>query len=200
MRSFQLTALVGLALLSVTGAAHATLIVSSTTNLPADNYTPPTSILYGSNVVLGASGSSGGASPFADTTSKYVGIQSGTAEYYFGAPENTLSLVWGSPDAYNFVSLYNGGIQVGALNGSSIGQASQNYFTTLTSTSAFDRVDFSSDNIAFEISNVSASNVSAVPLPASLPMFGAALLALCGFAWLKKRGGGHLSANAELAI
>lgn len=200
MQSFKLTVLAAFAVLNVTGAANASLIVSSTTTLPTDNYTPPTSILAGSNVVLNATGTSGGASPFADTTSKYVGIQSGTAEYYFGSPETTLSLVWGSPDAYNFLSFYSGGTQVGTLDGSSIGPASQSYFVTLTSTSPFDRVDFSSTNIAFELSNVSASNVSTVPLPASLPMFGAALFALCGFAWLKKRGGGNIIANAEPAF
>lgn len=199
MGSFRLIALAALACIAVTGTANASLIVSSTFNTAPDNYTPPSSIQNGSNVVLNATGTSGGASPFNDTTSPYVGIKSGTAEYFFNSPENTLSLVWGSPDAYNFVSLYSGGTLVGALDGTSIGTADHNYFVTLTSTNPFDRVDFYSSNIAFEISNVSGSNVSPVPLPASFPMFGAALLALGGIAWFKRRGGGTASTNMVAA-
>lgn len=47
------------------------------------------------------------------------------------------------------------------------------------------------------LDNVSV--VSAVPLPASLPMFGAALLALSGLAWLKRRGGGGASTEGMAA-
>lgn len=168
----------------VAGGAQASTITFITTDIPADNFTAPNSNTGGT---VTATGSVGGqfASPFGDDTSPYVAVQSGSATYNLAG--NSLSLVFGSPDSYNTISFVNSAGQVfdtftpGVGAGAALTTTS---FLTIRADGNFSSVQFSSGQPAFEFSNVS---VSSVPLPASAPMFGAALLALGGLGYAAKR-------------
>lgn len=182
MKSISLV--VGVAALCLIGsAASASTLVSSTTNLPADMFSAPTSQTGGTYV--GVTGSVGGqyASPFGDNTSPYNAVQGGSATYNLAG--NTLSLVFGSPDDYNTISFLNAAgvafdsFTPGTGAGASLDRGSS-YFLTIRADSNFSAVQFSSNGAALEFSNVA---VSSVPLPASAPMFGAALLALAGLGY-----------------
>lgn len=127
----------------------------------------------------------------------------GTIEYWnvsgvenyltFDGLRTSLSFLWGSPDAYNFVTLINtinGGpnlvVALGNLISPDIpavgGGAS---FVTIGSF-AFNKVLFSSPQPAFEIGNITA----AVPLPAGGVLL---LIGLGGLAMLRRR-----SASAQI--
>ncbi len=170
-----------LALSSVANAA--TIVGTPSTMLPKDHYTAPDpTAIHGT--FTSATGSQGGqyASPFADNTSEYGAVQSGYVEYDFTSFYNALSLIWGSPDDYNTLTFLNNGKVVDSIIGTAIGDRGSNYFVTLKSDAAFNQIQLSSGQPAFEY-----SNVSAVPLPASLPMFGLALLGLGAVGYSVKR-------------
>lgn len=167
--------LVGLVLIS--GVAHASTLTFESTTLPTDVYTAPTET--SGDVRLFQTGSVDGvyASPFRDDTSPYVSVEAGgLASYSLGKLGNSLSFVFGSPDYYNSISFLKGGKLVDSFTtaGSNLSSLN-NYAVTIKTSQAFDTVNFSSSINALEFSNVS---VSSVPLPASAPMFGAALIAL----------------------
>jgi hypothetical protein len=121
-------------------------------------------------------------SPFSDTISPYVAVETGFAAYTSAKLGNQLSLVWGTPDKFNKILFFDGTSLVGSITGSSIGLGNGRgaYFATLKSSVAFNKVELVSPSASFEFSNVS---ISAVPLPASFPMLGGALLALAGFGY-----------------
>ena len=178
-----LTIVAGLSL-ALAGNVQAATLLSSTTDLPSDVFSAPT---FSTGTLVGVTGSVSGqyASPFGDYTSPYNAVQSGSATYEFGGPFNRLSFVFGSPDDYNNITFLRNGIPVDTFftTGTSLDRGS-NYFVTLGTGLRFDAVRFTSGTPALEFSNVS---VSAVPLPASAPMFGAALLALAGLGYSAKR-------------
>lgn len=166
------------------GTARASIMETSTTVLPPDQYNANFTTI--GTVRKNQTGTVSGqyVSPFSNETSPYVSVQSGAAEYYFTGLYNTLSFVWGSPDAYNTVYLYNNGGQVGSISGDSIGSASLSYFVTLTSSLDFNRAEFFSDRAAFEFSNV---QVAAVPIPAGVSLLAAALGVLGLFGMARRR-------------
>jgi hypothetical protein len=169
--------------LSLSGAQAAVLASIPTTSLPADNFVGPSVV----NGAFGtATGSQGGqyASPFGDNTSVYGYVQSGYVEYDFNTSSNVLSLVFGSPDSYNTITFLSGGSIVDTFNPAAAGLSSLSSYYVSIKANSFDAVQFSSTSPAFEFSNVSVSNV---PLPASAPLFGAALVALGAAGYRLKR-------------
>ena len=113
----------------------------------------------------------------------------GTASYSLNQPTTSIEFVWGSPSPGNQVSFFNGNTLVGtvdygdsaiqSLNLSNAVDDPSGYLTEISSTQAFQSVVFSGNQQAFELGG---TQVSPVPLPAALPMFGAALLGLGGLA------------------
>jgi hypothetical protein len=116
-----------------------------------------------------------------------------SAQWNFdGGEYNTLSLMWGSLDTYNSVEFYYfDGVNenlVGVLEGDDPEFAGAPYSlgfinAIITTTSAFNRFKLLSGRNSFELANVS---ISAVPLPAALPLYGAGL-AVMGFVGWRKR-------------
>ena len=97
----------------------------------------------------------------------------------------TFAFVYGSPDSYNTLTfnLIGGGTL--ALTGSNIGETPQNgyYLTRISGIGAYSSVTFGTGSTnAFEF-----AALSAVPLPASAPMFGGAILGLAGLGYAAKR-------------
>ncbi len=181
-RTHIIAATAGLCL-ALTGTAKAAVLTSYSTDLPADVFTAPTSSTD-TSFVTGSSGNQY-VSPFGDTTSEYVAVKAGGSAIY-DISGTSLSFVYGSPDKYNTISFLNAAGDVFDTFtpvGSPLTSA-HSYFVTLTASGEFSAVEFSSSLNSLEFSNVS---VSAVPLPAAAPMFGAALLALAGLGYGAKR-------------
>jgi hypothetical protein len=106
---------------------------------------------------------------------------------------SSLTFMWGSVDLYNSIEFYNNGVN---LNETIVGQdaidqgateASDFVIATILTNGLFDEIRFLSDTNAFEYANV---EVSAVPLPAALPLYGAGM-ALLGFLGWRKRKAAH---------
>ncbi|WP_187428781.1 hypothetical protein ROLI_017730 [Roseobacter fucihabitans] len=122
--------------------------------------------------------------------SQYVGT-SNPAELALNSLSKSISLLWGSPDRYNTLELFNGINLVATILGSQFNViALEASFVTISADSAseyFDTVRFTSQNgsgnavNAFEFANVT---VAPVPVPAGLPLI---LTALGGIAYLSRR-------------
>lgn len=102
----------------------------------------------------------------------------GTGYKYFG-------LLWGSVDAYNTLSFFDGGSLIGELTGndvfsSPVGDRGENgtVYVNLNSTASFDRVVATSSNYAFEFDNVAFNETVPVPAPGALALFGFGLMGL----------------------
>lgn len=111
------------------------------------------------------------------------------ASYVFQSAMNSLTFMWGSVDLYNSIAFYNNG---SLLNETIVGQDALNagatqgsdfVIATILTNGLFNEIRFLSDTNAFEIANI---EVSAVPLPAALPLYGAGM-ALMGFLGWRKR-------------
>jgi hypothetical protein len=109
-----------------------------------------------------------------------ITLQLGGLASYFG-------LVWGSIDADNTISFFNGSTSVGTVTGNDIvanptgrQDAEGTRYVNISSDTLFDRVVFTSATIPFEFDNVAFTRATpvAVPEPASLALFGAGLLGL----------------------
>ena len=111
-----------------------------------------------------------------------------------GGPQSYLGLLWGSVDAFNLISFFNGDRLVGTVSGSDLmaapdgdqGVAGTRYVNvTATGDSLFDRAVFTSAGVTFEFDNLALAPATPVPPtptpvpePASLALFGAGLLGL----------------------
>jgi hypothetical protein len=171
--------------------------------------TPANLTLNGAQIVNGSLSGQyaapwvGGPSGGPDTNN-YVSVFGGTSASFSVASGSTyFGLLWGSVDTYNTITFYNNGNQVGSLTGQDVVNLVNNLITTggpgantnwdyqgtvyanITSTLPFNQVVMSSSGNSFEFDEV--ATVSAVPLPAALPLFGAALGGIGGFGWWRKR-------------
>ena len=191
---YSAVALVGLA-----SAANASFVQVSTLP-PGPYFSPHPDSSTNTFVDLKLSVTDVYKSPF-DTTPEY-----GTAEYtsvqgngsaIFNVSGYNASLIWGSPDYYNHLSLYTGidgsGTKIEEIDGSSIvpGDGTHFSFVSIKEITEFKSIVFANKPgiNAFEFSTL----VTSVPLPASLPMFGGAILALAGFSfglnrWVAPKG------------
>lgn len=119
----------------------------------------------------------------------YTSVARGFAEYTFGGTGKlfkTLSFVWGTPDPFNRVVFFRGGVQVDSIDGTLFSTRALNVDMPLTTVSninggGFDTVRFSSQGVAFEYANLS---VAAIPVPAAGLLL---LTALGGVALLRRR-------------
>jgi hypothetical protein len=125
-----------------------------------------------------------GIPPVAGVSQIYTSVANGYAEYSFGSTFQKLSFVWGTPDKFNTVRFYLGGVLVDTLAGFGNGNNVLNPTATVTKIgggAGFDTVRFSSSAVAFEYSNISAS---VIPVPAAGLML---VTALAGMAVLRRR-------------
>jgi hypothetical protein len=125
--------------------------------------------------------------------SSVEGCSNCSATYYAGSSgANTLTFLWGSPDAYNTLTfLDQNGNVIGSITGTGVttGPATFNALdglitpqtyghdeVTFSDTSLFYSVVLSSTTNAFEFADLSMSLVpQPTPLPASLPLFASGL-------------------------
>ncbi|MGO9464374.1 MAG: hypothetical protein ACLQIB_25310 [Isosphaeraceae bacterium] len=129
--------------------------------------------------------SGGNGTPFGDPNSgpdatTYLSTGVGSVTLTMPGAEKYLGLLWGSVDAYNTLSFYDGSTLIGSVTGTDVtsnanGDQGQfgTYYVNITSTESFDRVVATSSSYAFEFDNV-AYNPTAVPEPSSF------ILALAG--------------------
>lgn len=175
--------------------------------IPATN--APTAYDYNSNYAEGVTDSVGGLrlSPFAGTSAdgRPYDVVYGNDSDDFGFGTGGISALYsptqffgsngeagvfkfldGSPDDYNYLVFFNSTTNtITKLSGGQIAPVTGSGFqvVTLTGLGAYDTVGFGSLNQnAFEY-----AALSAVPLPASAPLFGAALLGLAGLGYGLKR-------------
>jgi hypothetical protein len=132
----------------------------------------------------------------------YLSTGTGTITLTFDAPQTSLALLWGSIDTGNVVTFGNaaGDTLTGAtVQGLASGFVSNGFqgpggsaYVVANSDTPFSTVTFSSNVVSFEFAGVVASEgmISNVPLPASAPLFGAALVALgaVGYGLQRKKG------------
>ncbi len=127
-----------------------------------------------------------------DTTT-YLTTGVGSATLSLPGEEKYLGLLWGSVDAYNTLSFYNGSTLIGSVTGSDVtsnpnGDQGQNgtYYVNITSTECFNKVVATSSSYAFEFDNV-AFNPSAVPEPSSVVLALAGGIGMLTYRQVKRR-------------
>lgn len=162
------------AVVTVTSGPYGFAAPAGLTVIDFDAALPAGYTLTGTGYVLqtgdSAQGAAPGISPTMDDTTRYLsvynntGTPNGATLYFGGATFTTLSLYWGSIDAFNGIELFNGATSVGTVtsadpnvstnaNGDQVSGVT-NRRVNLVSTLAFDRVKFTSGQPAFEIDNV----------------------------------------------
>jgi len=194
-------AVAGLGLAFAVPAQSAT--VSWTTEVPgADTgVISPTTTVGTVNEGLTASVGGQYRSPWQGTALEGVGTytsvqQDSYASYVFDKGYNSVEFMWGSVDNYNGLEFYYEGSWVDALYGddaqfSGLDKGIGFIVASIVASGVFDEVRFLSDSNAFEYANMT---VSAVPLPAALPLYGAGLAAFGFIGWRKRRKAAALAA------
>ena len=136
----------------------------------------------------------------------YTSVQAdSTATYTFTSLETSLSLLWGSPDSYNYIAFFSGPNGTGSPEGVIGGGAlllqtyGHDQVTLNLGGLTFDSVVFSSiGSNAFEFANLQATGGSLdqpvnplqpTPLPAALPLFAGGLGIIGFIARSRKRKG-----------
>jgi hypothetical protein len=176
-------------------AATVSIVGENSTGLPTATFVMPPASWIG-NFIQSTTTSATNVqlSPFAGTGADgtpysvlSAGGGFGSAIYNLTAGTTSFGLLWGSPDLHNTINFFSGADSTGSLLGSFSGAS----LLSATLGSGFDLVSFlvSGGTIgSIQLSDTTAAfeftGVSAVPLPASILLFGSALL---GLAALRKR-------------
>jgi hypothetical protein len=121
----------------------------------------------------------------------YTSIQAGGYAIFNFDPSNELTILWGSPDAYNTLSFFTGlngsGVDLGDVIGTDL--AIQTFGHDLVdfsvSGATFSSVRMTSPLNAFEFANLNASVVT--PLPATLPLLASGLAGIVALARRKRK-------------
>jgi hypothetical protein len=182
-------------LCSFSGPASAVTITNddlSTVPGVSFNPTPTTSADFH---VLTASFTNFDTSPFSATPQNglpYSAVQSGGNAAY-NLSGTSLSLFWGSPDAFNTITFYAGpgetGGPVGTFTGSSLlafGATLGSGHDLVTFAGSFGSVLFTSSDQALEYT-FAANPVGSTPLPAALPLYAAGVGVMGLLGWRRKR-------------
>jgi hypothetical protein len=125
-----------------------------------------------------------------DGIGTYTSVQKDSyASYVFDAGYYAVDFMWGSVDSYNSLEFYYQGNWVDALHGDDAQLASVSnglgfIVASIMAAGVFDEIRFMSGNNAFEYANLT---VSAVPLPAAFPLYGAGLAVLGFLGWRRRR-------------
>ena len=144
--------------------------------------------LKDAQVVTGATGDH--AIPFGiSKTSPYVSVYTGgDAIFTFTEPVSAVSFDWGSIDTYNTLLVTTTKGQTLTITGSELtsdngnqGSGGSDFIKITSALGDIQKLTLESNGIAFEAGNFA---VSAVPLPAALPMFG---LTLAGIGAMARR-------------
>lgn len=126
---------------------------------------------------------------------KYLSVfgspSDGSATFTVNGFKNALAFSWGSIDSYNTLDIWDGnGVQYSITGDmlaaalSSITLGTTGHYFTFTALSGIDKFVLSSTTNSFEAANFRLSNV---PLPAALPLFGAALWGIAGLRLRRKK-------------
>ncbi len=103
-----------------------------------------------------------GSSPLAG--SAFLSMNGGSVTYVFKHPAAWIAFIWGTPDSYNYVSLYDTtGALIGTLNGGDIASAfgfQTGQYMQILSTTHIGSVVASSDQCCFEVGNQVQSSVA----------------------------------------
>ncbi len=104
-----------------------------------------------------------------------------------GQGYNYFGLYWGSMDDYNWLTFYNGSTAIATITGSDVIKAGtqlgdqmssgSNRYVNFLLDQTYDRIEFGTDNYAFESDNHSFASV-AVPEPSMFTLAAAALAAM----------------------
>jgi hypothetical protein len=167
--------------------------------------------------ILSTSGSSPGvqASPFVNNLDYSVlsavlnGVaspaDSGSAVYNITAGVTSISVLWGSPDAYNSVIFFTGAAGTNGLGtGTVVATFTGSSLTAATPGAGYDLVTFDISGVssvefvdngqaAFEYADL---NLDPAPLPAALPLFASGLFLIGLFTWRRKNKALAIAATA----
>jgi len=186
---------------------------SDFTTLPKSSVSPLTSQIMGTvlfnqtgsspdiyrspfeNVAIGSPNGNGGYVLTGYDSLPYTSVQANsTATYTFTSLETSLSLLWGSPDSYNYIAFYSGPNGTGYEdiiygNALLLQTYGHDQVTLNLGGESFESVVFASiGSNAFEFANLQATGgplnqlgpLQSTPLPAALPLF-AGGLGIIGF-------------------
>jgi hypothetical protein len=154
----------------------------------------------GGQIVSGTSSTY--AAPANDSTD-YLAIpsntSSGTVQFSTGTNQHYFGLYWGSMDDYNTLTFLENGTQVASFTGSQVisdltllgnqvATGSNQYVNFYFGTQAYNTVQLSSTNYAYEVDNIAESTDTSIPKSVPEPFVGTLLgLGLLGVVLLRRR-------------